>query len=125
MTLHRNFINGEWLEGKSVRENINPSDITDIVGEYTQADKAQTQAAIAAARAAQPGWAATTPQQRADALEFIGTELLARKDEIGRLLSREEGSPWPTALPKPCEPHRFSNSMPRKPCGWKVFQWPR
>ena len=30
---------------------------------------------------------------RADALEFIGTELLARKDEIGRLLSREEGKP--------------------------------
>ena len=93
MTLHRNFINGEWLEGSNVRENINPSDITDIVGEYVQADKAQTEAAIAAAKAAQPGWAATTPQQRADALEFIGTELLARKDEIGRLLAREEGKP--------------------------------
>jgi len=33
MALHRNFINGEWLEGKKVRENINPSDLTDIVGE--------------------------------------------------------------------------------------------
>ena len=41
MTLHRNFINGEWLEGSNVRENINPSDITDIVGEYVQADKAE------------------------------------------------------------------------------------
>ena len=48
MALHRNYINGEWLEGKGVRENINPSDITDIVGEYAQADKAQTEAAIAA-----------------------------------------------------------------------------
>jgi acyl-CoA reductase-like NAD-dependent aldehyde dehydrogenase len=93
MALHRNFINGEWLEGKGVRENINPSDTTDIVGEYAQADKAQTEAAIAAAKAALPGWAASTPQQRADALEFIGTELLARKDEIGRLLAREEGKP--------------------------------
>jgi aldehyde dehydrogenase (NAD+) len=93
MALHRNYINGEWLEGKGVRENINPSDITDIVGEYAQADKAQTEAAIAAAKAAQPTWAAATPQVRADALEFIGTELLARKDEIGRLLSREEGKP--------------------------------
>jgi alpha-ketoglutaric semialdehyde dehydrogenase len=93
MALHRNFINGEWVEGKGVRENINPSDITDIVGEYAQADKAQTEAAIAAAKAAQPAWAAATPQVRADALEFIGTELLARKDEIGRLLSREEGKP--------------------------------
>jgi aldehyde dehydrogenase (NAD+) len=93
MALHRNFINGEWLEGKGVRENLNPSDLTDIVGEYVQADKAQTEAAIAAAKAAQPAWAAATPQVRADALEFIGTELLARKDEIGRLLSREEGKP--------------------------------
>jgi acyl-CoA reductase-like NAD-dependent aldehyde dehydrogenase len=93
MALHRNFINGEWLEGKGVRENLNPSDLTDIVGEYAQADKAQTETAIAAAKAAQPAWAAATPQVRADALEFIGTELLARKDEIGRLLSREEGKP--------------------------------
>ena len=93
MTLHRNFINGEWLEGKGVRQNINPSDVSDIVGEYAQADKAQTEAAIAAAKAAQPAWAAATPQVKADALEFIGTELLARKDEIGRLLAREEGKP--------------------------------
>ncbi|MCA3561927.1 MAG: aldehyde dehydrogenase family protein [Aestuariivirga sp.] len=93
MALHRNFINGEWLEGKGVRENVNPSDLSDIVGEYAQAGEAQTEAAIAAARAAQPAWAAATPQLRADALEFIGVELLARKDEIGRLLSREEGKP--------------------------------
>ncbi len=93
MALHRNFINGEWLEGKGARENINPSDITDIVGEYAQADKAQAEAAIAAAKAALPAWSATTPQQRADILEFIGVELLARKDEIGRLLAREEGKP--------------------------------
>jgi len=93
MALHRNFINGEWLEGRGVRENLNPSDLSDIVGEYAQADKAQTETAIAAAKAAQPAWAAATPQVRADALEFIGTELLARKDEIGRLLSREEGKP--------------------------------
>jgi len=45
MALHRNFINGEWLEGKGVRENINPSDLTDIVGEYAQADKTQAEAA--------------------------------------------------------------------------------
>ena len=93
MTLHRNFINGEWLEGKGVRENINPSDVSEVIGEYAQADKAQTEAAIAAAKAAQPAWAATTPQAKADVLEFIGTELLARKDEIGRLLAREEGKP--------------------------------
>ena len=93
MALHKNFINGEWLEGFGQRENINPSDMSEVVGVYAQADKAQAEAAIAAAKAAQPAWAATTPQVKADILETIGTELLARKDEIGRLLSREEGKP--------------------------------
>ena len=93
MALHKNFINGEWVAGKDAKENINPSDVTDIVGEYAQADKGQTEAAIAAAQAAAPAWAATTPQQRADILEMAGIELLARGEEIGRLLSREEGKP--------------------------------
>jgi alpha-ketoglutaric semialdehyde dehydrogenase len=91
--LHKNYINGEWLAGAGVTHNINPSDVTDVVGDYAQADAAQTEAAIAAAKAALPGWRASTPQQRADCLEAIGVELLARKDEIGRLLSREEGKP--------------------------------
>ncbi|MGD9509826.1 MAG: aldehyde dehydrogenase family protein [Geminicoccaceae bacterium] len=96
--LHRNLIGGEWLEGASVTRNINPSDTRDVVGEYAQADAAQAQAAIAAARAALPGWAVSTPQQRADALDRIGTEILARKDELGRLLSREEGKTLPEGV---------------------------
>ncbi|MBK8770331.1 MAG: aldehyde dehydrogenase family protein [Rhizobiales bacterium] len=91
--LHKNFIAGEWVEGKSAKDNINPSDVSDVVGTYAQADKAQALAAIAAAKAALPGWAGTTPQQRADILEAIGVELLARKEEIGKLLAREEGKP--------------------------------
>ena len=79
MALHKNFINGEWVAGTGARENINPSDVTDIIGEYAQADKAQTDAAIASAQAASSAWAATTPQQRADILEAAGIELLARK----------------------------------------------
>lgn len=91
MTLHKNFINGEWVEGENAKDNINPSDLSDIVGSYAQASAADTEAAIAAAKAAAPGWAATTPQQRADILETVGVELLKRKDEIGTLLAREEG----------------------------------
>jgi alpha-ketoglutaric semialdehyde dehydrogenase len=93
MALHKNFINGEWLDGFEAKANLNPSDITDVVGEFAQADKTQTEAAIAAAQAAAPAWANATPQQRADILEAAGIELLARRDEIGRLLSREEGKP--------------------------------
>jgi alpha-ketoglutaric semialdehyde dehydrogenase len=93
MTLHKNYINGEWVDGALAKDNINPSDVSDVIGQYAHADKGQTEAAIAAAKAALPGWAGTTPQQRADILEAIGVELLARKEEIGKLLAREEGKP--------------------------------
>ena len=93
MAVQKNFINGAWILGSGVTIDINPSDVSDVVGEYTQADKAQTEEAIAAAKAALPAWSMTTPQQRADALEMIGVELLSRKDEIGRMLAREEGKP--------------------------------
>ncbi|MCA0433822.1 MAG: aldehyde dehydrogenase family protein [Proteobacteria bacterium] len=91
--MNKNFIGGDWVAGASVSKNINPSDVSDVVGEYAQADRAQTESAIAAAKAALPAWSQSTPQQRADALDFIGSELLARKDEIGKLLAREEGKP--------------------------------
>jgi alpha-ketoglutaric semialdehyde dehydrogenase len=88
---HRNFIAGEWVEGPSTIANINPSDIEDIVGHYSQADAAQTAAAIAAARAAQQSWQYSPIQERFDILDRIGTEILARRGELGQLLSREEG----------------------------------
>ncbi|MEP6827997.1 MAG: aldehyde dehydrogenase family protein [Aestuariivirga sp.] len=93
MAAKQNFIAGAWVDGVGVTQDINPSDITDVVGEFTQANKAQTDEAIAAAKAASFAWGLSTPQQRCDALEMIGTELLARKDEIGRILSRENGKP--------------------------------
>jgi alpha-ketoglutaric semialdehyde dehydrogenase len=93
MAVHKNYIDGAWVEGDAVTVDINPSDISDVVGEYTQASVVQTEGAIAAAQAALPAWSMATPQQRADALEMIGVELLARKEEIGRMLAREEGKP--------------------------------
>jgi aldehyde dehydrogenase (NAD+) len=89
--LHKNFISGEWVEGGSTSRNINPSNTDDVIGEYAYADKKQAEAAIAAARAAFQDWRIASPQVRFDALDKIGTEILARKEELGRLLSREEG----------------------------------
>jgi len=92
---HSNYIAGEWVPGAASSKNINPSDVSDVVGEYAQADKAQTEQAIAAAKNAAPAWAAFNVQQRADIFEKIGAEILARKDELGTLLSREEGKTLP------------------------------
>ena len=89
--IHPSYIGGEWLESNQVTTNVNPSNTADVVGYYAKADAEQTLRAIAAARAAFPAWARVSPQVRADALDKIGTELLARREELGTLLSREEG----------------------------------
>ena len=87
----RNFVGGEWIAGAHLAPDINPSDTTEVVGEFPRASRADAERAIAAAKAAFPKWSQSTPQERHDALKRIGDELLARKDELGRLLAREEG----------------------------------
>ncbi|TBW48317.1 aldehyde dehydrogenase family protein [Marinobacter halodurans] len=89
--MHKNLIAGQWVDGQSERVNLNPSDTNDQIGRYAQASVDDTLAAIDAAEKAQPIWASLSLQQRADALEFIGTEILSRRQELGTLLAREEG----------------------------------
>ncbi len=86
-----NLIAGEWVAGTNYTRNVNPSDTSEVIGEYAQADAPQTARAIEAARAAAPAWAMFNTQARADLLEKAGVEIIARKDELGALLSREEG----------------------------------
>jgi acyl-CoA reductase-like NAD-dependent aldehyde dehydrogenase len=88
-----NYIGGEWLEGSATVDDVNPSDLSDVVGEFAVADEAQVDAAIGAAAAAAPVWAASTPAERFTVLERVGLELEARAQEFGEQLSREEGKP--------------------------------
>ena len=91
MALKPHLIGGAWVETSDGQDNVNPSDLSDVVGVYARADKAHAEQAIAAAKAALPAWSHSTPQQRFDILDAAGDEILARKAEIGELLSREEG----------------------------------
>ena len=93
-----NYIGGQWVRGATVSTNINPSDLDDVIGEFAQADDAQTRDAIAAARKAFAQWSLSTPQQRFDLLDQVGSVILARKAELGRLLAREEGKTLPEAM---------------------------
>ncbi|MEL6640508.1 MAG: aldehyde dehydrogenase family protein [Pseudomonadota bacterium] len=85
------FIAGQWVETGHGVPNINPSDTNDIVDTYAEGGQAEAQAAVAAASEAFEDWAFSPIQQRHDVLKFIGDELMARKEEFGRLLAREEG----------------------------------
>jgi alpha-ketoglutaric semialdehyde dehydrogenase len=96
--IQKNYIAGDWVEGPGISRNINPSNTNDIVGEYARADAAQTKKAIAAAKAAFPAWSRSTPQERFDALNRVSVEILARKEELGRLLAREEGKTLPEGI---------------------------
>lgn len=94
----QSYIAGAWVTGSDFAPDENPSDLDTPVGEYATVDAAQTRQAVEAASAAQPGWAATTPQQRADILDSVGNEILARKEELGRLLALEEGKSLPESI---------------------------
>jgi aldehyde dehydrogenase (NAD+) len=98
MGVHQNFINGGWAQAGEQAPNINPSNTADVVGEFARADEAQVRSAIAAARAAAAAWSRGPIQARADMLDRIGNEILARKDELGTLLAREEGKTKPEAV---------------------------
>jgi aldehyde dehydrogenase (NAD+) len=93
-----NYIGGEWVGGANWAPNRNPSDLADVIGDYAQADAAQTNAAIAAAVKAFPAWSTGSIQDRANLLDKVGSDIIARKDEIGRLLSREEGKTLPEGV---------------------------
>ena len=85
------YIAGQWVEGDGSHADENPSDLASPVGSYGTLDAARTAQAVEAAAAALPKWSLSNPQQRADILDAVGSEILARKEELGRLLAREEG----------------------------------
>ena len=91
--LKKNLVAGEWVAGDGAIENRNPSDLSDLVGNFAQASAADLDAALDGATAAQRAWAGYGPERRQAVLMAIGTELMARAEELGRLLSREEGKP--------------------------------
>ena len=89
-TRKANLIGGDWIEGSDWSENRSPSDVSDVIGEFAQGTADNVDHAVQAARAALPSWS-RAHQDRGDLLDRVGERLMARKDELGELLSREEG----------------------------------
>jgi acyl-CoA reductase-like NAD-dependent aldehyde dehydrogenase len=93
-----NLIHGAWTPSSHYSPNINPSRLDDVIGEYAQASVEDLNAAVLAARGAFDAWSLSGIQARSDALDRIGTEILARREELGTLLSREEGKTRPEGI---------------------------
>lgn len=90
-------IAGAAVKGTEQRENVNPSDLSDVVAVASSADTHMASDAVTAARAALPVWSSTTPWEKSVVLDRAGTEVIARADELGDLLAREEGKTLPEA----------------------------
>jgi acyl-CoA reductase-like NAD-dependent aldehyde dehydrogenase len=97
MDVHKNLIGGEWVDGEPA-ENRNPSNTDEVVGLYARASAEDAAAAVAAAKEAAPSWGRSGIYQRHQVLRAAADEIFARKEELGRLLSQEEGKTLPEGI---------------------------
>ena len=88
-----NYIAGQWVEGTSLIKNINPSDTSEIIDEYTTCTDEQFEKSIRSAAIAQKEWENVGIEKKSQILINIGDELIQKSQQIGELLSREEGKP--------------------------------
>ncbi|MFJ6167068.1 aldehyde dehydrogenase family protein [Micromonospora orduensis] len=98
MTPSTYAVTGHWIGGQTVAGSagtlpvVNPA-TGEVVAETPAGTADDVDSAVAAARAAFPAWAATTPQHRADVLRRLGAGLAARTEEIAQAITAEMGSP--------------------------------
>ncbi len=95
--LLRNFIGGEWVEPSTGEygESINPARISDVVARFPLSAREDVDRAVAAAKKAYDPWRLTPAPRRGEILFKAAEALRGRKDELGRLVTREMGKVLP------------------------------
>src|SRR5262245_18359250 len=94
----RMFIDGQWVDGYGGRTFAVRDPATgDVIAEVADGGAAEATRAIEAAHRAFPAWAATPARERAPILHRIQALMEARRDELGRLVTRENGKPFEEA----------------------------
>ena len=95
MDRFRNYINGQWVEPKTGKyfNNINPADISDIVGEFPESGQEDVNDAVKSAREAFKKWKMMPAPKRGDILKKVGDIFARRKEEIAKIMTREMGKP--------------------------------
>ena len=108
------YINGQWVAPAAPRDCavIDPS-TEDACAVISLGGQADTDAAVAAAKAAFPGWAATPPAERRAIVTRILDQYEARKEEFAKAISMEMGAPIDFALEQqaPCLPWHTNNFL--------------
>ena len=118
------YINGRWIGPAKPRDFtvIDPS-TEEPCAVISLGDQADTDAAVAAAKAALPGWSATPPAERARLVEGILAQHERRKEEMAQAISLEMGAPIELARNSqaPCLPWHTKNFL----TAFKDFQFIR
>jgi len=93
------YVGGNWVDsaGDGSIDVVNPSN-EEVIGSVPDGVGADVDAAVAAAREAFSGWAATPLEERLGYIEKLAGQLGARSEEIGELISREVGMPGKMAV---------------------------
>jgi aldehyde dehydrogenase (NAD+) len=93
--IHKNFINGEWVEARQGRtfENRNPANSAELIGIFPSSTKEDVDDAVDAAKAAFAKWRLFPAPRRAEILYRTAETLIKRKEELARDMTREMGKP--------------------------------
>ena len=95
MTTFKNFIAGQWVEPGTGDhfQNTNPADTRDVIGKFPKSGAADVEKAVASAKKGFAMWKRTPAPARGDVLRRVGDILVARKEELASLMTREMGKP--------------------------------
>src|SRR6185295_13493256 len=93
METYRNFIKGNWVESASQKttENVNPADTDDIIGTVRLSTREEARSAVEAAAEAFRAWRSTPAPTRGRIVARAARLMEESKEELARLLTREEG----------------------------------
>ena len=90
-----NFVGGTWVAATGDRARPIVSPVTgETLAEAPDASSADVDAAVAAANAAQPAWAARSAWERAEVCHAIADLIDARREDFARELTLEQGKPY-------------------------------
>jgi aldehyde dehydrogenase (NAD+) len=93
MKKYQNFINGKWVDARSGQtfENRNPANWSEVIGTFPKSSKEDVEEAVRVARSAFDAWRLMPAPSRGDILKRVGDIMVARKEEIARVMTREMG----------------------------------
>jgi len=97
---YQNYIGGEWVPAASGQtfDDLNPADRDDLIGRFPRSDARDVDRAVQAAQEGFARWARVPAPRRAEVVRKAGETLRRRKDELGRLMTREMGKVLTEAL---------------------------